>query len=111
MEEKLNQFKTLLAEVDDLGKAAAVLAWDQQAYMPPGGATARANQLATLSRLAHEKFTSDGLGRLLDDLEAETGELPYDDDTASLIRVTRRDYVKARRLPSSFVAELAQASG
>lgn len=111
MSESLNELKTLLAQVDDLGKAAAVLSWDQQAYMPPGGAPARASQLATLSRLSHEQFTGERVGRLLDDLAYETRDLPYDDDTASLARVVKRDYEKAIRLPSAFVAELAEASG
>jgi len=111
MNEQLTELKTLLAEVDDLQKAGAVLAWDQQAYMPPGGAPARASQLATLSRLAHERFTSERIGHLLYELSKETSDLPYDDDTVSLVRVLKRDYEKAVRLPSTFVAELAEASG
>jgi carboxypeptidase Taq len=111
MNEKLNELKRLLGTVDDLSKAEAVLSWDQQAYMPPGGAPARASQLATLSRLAHEHFTSARVGQLLDDLSSEFADLPYDDDTASMLRILRRDYTKALRLPSAFVAELAEASG
>lgn len=111
MKEQLTELKTKLAEVDDLSKAASILGWDQQAYMPPGGAPARASQLATLSRLAHEKFTDERVGRLLYELSKATRDLPYDDDTASLVRVLKRDYEKAARLPSTFVAELAEASG
>lgn len=110
MEQKLNQFKAQLGEIDDLHKAAAILEWDQQAYMPPGGAGARAVQLATLQRLAHDKFTSAEVGNLLGDLEAETRDMPYEDDTVSLLRVTRREYDKACRLPSAFVSELVQAT-
>lgn len=111
MSETLDELKTLLAEIDDLNHAAAVLAWDQQAYMPPGGAPARAGQLGTLSRLAHERFTSERVGTLLEALANETRGLPYEDDTASMARVLRRDYLKAVRLPSAFVAELAETSG
>jgi len=111
MEEKLQVLKTRLAEVDDLQRAAAVLGWDQQTYMPPGGTEARAHQGATLAHLAHQKFTTDEIGALLDDLEAETRGQPYDDDTVSLWRVTGREYDKARRLPSTFVAELARTTG
>jgi carboxypeptidase Taq len=111
MNEKLKELNELLAEVDDLGKATSILSWDQQAYMPPGGSPARAAQMATLSRLAHEKFTSERIGHLLYDLSKDTKDLPYDDDTASLVRVTKRDYEKAVRLPSTFVAELTEASG
>ena len=52
--------------------------------------------MATLARLAHEKFTDPAIGRLLDELRPYEESLPYDSDDASLIRVTRRD-VRARR--------------
>src|SRR5512134_694598 len=74
--------------------------------MPPGGAEARAEQLATLSRISHEMFTADEIGILLDDL-AQAG-FPYESDEASLVRVTRRDYDRARKLPSELVAELSR---
>lgn len=111
MNDLLTELNTRMAEVDDLGKAAAVLSWDQQAYMPPGGAPARASQMATLSRLSHEKFTDERVGVLLYELSKVTSDLPYEDDTASQVRVLKRDYEKAVRLPSTFIAELAEASG
>ena len=106
MQEKLQELKTRLQEIDDLNSASAVLAWDQTTYMPAGGAAARGRQLATLERLAHEKFIDPALGRLLDDLAAYEDSLPYDSDDASLIRVTRREYEKAIQVPASFMAEL-----
>lgn len=107
---KLNELKKRLAEISDINQAAAVLAWDQQTYMPPGGAAARAQQLATLSHIAHEKFIDDALGHLLDELHGYAGSLPYDSDDASLIRVTKRDYDKARKVPPSLVSEIAHAT-
>ena len=107
MEAKLQELRTRLVEVNDLESAAAVLDWDQTTYMPPGGAAARARQIATLSRLAHVKFTSSAIGRLLDDLRPYEQGLPYDSDEASLIRVTRREYEKAIKVPPSFVAQFS----
>jgi len=78
---------------------------DQSTYMPPGGVAARARQMATLSRLAHEKFIDPAIGRLLDDLRLYAGGLPYDSDDASLIRVARRQYERAVCVPPAFVAE------
>ena len=95
-------------EIGDLSSAGAVLGWDQATYMPKGGAAARARQGATLSRLAHEKFTDPALGRLLDGLAAYAEGLPYDSDDASLIRVVRRDYEKATKVPSDFVARWSE---
>jgi len=107
MQEKLTELKTRLQEVYDLHGAAALLYWDQATYMPPGGAEARGQQLATLSRLAQEKFTSPALGQLLEDLQPYQETLPYDNDEASLVRVTRREYERATKLPPAFVAELS----
>jgi carboxypeptidase Taq len=69
MENKLQQLKTILAEVSDLNRVAALLGWDQQTYMPKGGAKHRAHQYATINRLSHTRFTSEEVGRLLDDLQ------------------------------------------
>ena len=105
MKSKLTELKTLLMEVNDLSSAGALLSWDQTTYMPPGGAGARGRQLATLARLAHEKFTDPAIGKLLDDLRPYAESLPYDSDDASLIRVTRREYEKAVKIPSSLISE------
>ncbi len=107
--DKLQQLKDILAEVTDLGRAALVLEWDQETQMPPGGIQSRAEQLATLNRLAHVRFIADNTGRLLSELEDEHANRPYDSDDASLIRVTRRDYDQARKLPPDLVAEVARA--
>jgi carboxypeptidase Taq len=104
MENKLSDLKNRLMEIDDLESAAALLSWEQSTYMPPGGAPARARQLATLGRLAHEKFVDAAVGALLDSLRPYEEALPYDSDDASLIRVTRREYDRAVKVPSSFVA-------
>jgi len=108
MSEKLNRLKEILGEVSDLGRAASVLGWDQQVNMPPMGAEARGQQLATLGKIAQEKFTSDEVGRLLEDLQKEYSDVETDD--GAMIRVASRNYDKAKRVPSSFVAEQAVAA-
>jgi carboxypeptidase Taq len=99
-----------LAEVWDISKSASILAWDQQTKMPARGAAGRAEQLATLGRIAHEKFTDAEVGRLLEQLQGFEEAHPYDSVEASLIRVTRRDWEKARRVPSELRAELTRSS-
>ena len=103
---ELEELENRLREVNDLSSANALLSWDQTTYMPPGGAAARGRQMATLSRLAHEKFTDPEVGRLLDHLRAYEESLPYDSDDASLIRVTRRAYERDTKIPAAFVAQL-----
>jgi carboxypeptidase Taq len=104
MKEKLQELKTRLQEVNDLNSTNAVLGWDQATYMPPGGSAARGRQMATLARLAHEKFTDAAIGKLLDELQPQTEQLSYDSDEASLIRVTRRAYDRATKIPAEFMA-------
>ena len=106
----LEDLKVRLLEVNDLNHAAALLRWDQTTYMPPGGAPARGRQTATLSRLAHEKFTDPAVGRLIEQAEKETAGLPADSDGASLVRVTRREYEQSVRIPSSLVSEFNEHS-
>ncbi len=110
METKLTQLKELLYEVYDLQAAAALLGWDQQTYMPPAGAEARGQQLSTLEKLAHLKFTSPEIGRLLEELSPFAESLDPDSDEAALIRVTRREYEKRTRVPAEWVAEFAQVT-
>src|SRR5918995_4460897 len=106
MEPKYEELRKRLIAINDLRAASAVLRWDQTTYMPPGGAASRGRQLATLGRLAHEQFTDDTIGALLDDLKSYEEGLPADSTEASLIRVTRKDYEKATKVPASFVAEM-----
>ncbi len=108
--EKLQQLKNLLGEVWDISMAAAVLGWDQETYMPPGGSKARGIQLSTLSRIAHTKFTSPKIGELLSELEPEAANWDPDSDEARLVKVTRRDYDKATKVPSDFVAEMTRVA-
>jgi carboxypeptidase Taq len=104
----LTALRERLAGVADVAKAAGVLGWDQRVTMPPGGGEARAEALATLSRIAHETFSSDETGRLLDAAAPLEDELPFDSDDASLIRVTRRDWEKERRVPPELSAEMTR---
>jgi len=110
MEEKLQQLREILAEISDLSYTAALLAWDQQTYMPTGGAEARGNQLALLGRLVHERATSPELGKLLDELKPVVASLDPDSDDARLVKVTTRGYEKAVRVPTKHVVEFSQAT-
>jgi carboxypeptidase Taq len=98
-----------LAEIHDVRMARSILSWDQHTKMPPKGGEVRAEQLGTLDRIAHELFIADEIGELLEGLRQYEEGLSYDSDEASLIRVTRRDYDKARRVPPDLRAELTRA--
>lgn len=108
MQEKLDQLKAILAEVYDLSSAAALLGWDQQTYMPSAGAEGRGHQIATLEKIAHNKFTSDQVGQLIEDLVADLKQLDPDSDDACLIKVSDREYKKQTRVTSEWVENFAR---
>ena len=110
MADALQQLKERLVEVGDLGKVARLLGWDQQTMMPPAGTAHRADQFSTLLRIVHEKFTDPEVGRLLDELQPLEDSLDPDSDDAALIRLTRRDFEKAVKVPAALRAATARAA-
>ena len=100
----LNELKSRLLEISDLGAAGSLLSWDQATYMPRGGAPARSRQSATLHRLAHQQLVDPAMGRLLDALAPFAERLSPDLDDAGLIRVAKRDFEKALKVPPDHVA-------
>lgn len=105
----LNALKKHLGQVKDLESAANLLEWDQETYMPEGAATARAHQISTLRKLAHELFTSDALGELLEEADRQVDPTDRLDTNAAIVRVTKRDFDRARKLPATLVAAFARA--
>jgi carboxypeptidase Taq len=107
---RFDELRRRLGEISDVERASYLLSWDQETKMPPLGAPARAEQLATLARLAHELGTAPELGELLEELRAlEDGAEPGSFE-ASVVRVARRDHERKRRVPSELQAELTRAS-
>ncbi len=110
MNPQFEMLKKRLGEIVDLNKAQAVLGWDQRTMMPAKGGPARAEQLATLARVIYEKATSEEMGRLLEDLSPYEESLPYESDKASLIRISRRDYEKLRKVPAELRVEMTRTA-
>ncbi|HEU0336203.1 MAG TPA: carboxypeptidase M32 [Gaiellaceae bacterium] len=110
MEAAYQELRRRLGVVTDLNTAAELLFWDQTVMMPPTGARVRAGQLETIQRLAHEHAVDDEVGRLLEQLRPLEESLPYDSDEASLIRVARHDWEKARRVPPELAAEITRVA-
>src|SRR5690349_3152038 len=102
----LDSLRERLAELSDLAALARLAAWDQRTMMPPEGAAARAHQLATVTRLSHDLETADEVGEWLEAIDDE-GLADIDRD---LVRVARRDWDRARRVPRELAGELAEAA-
>ena len=109
-QEKYTQLRAKLAEIINLEHAVRLLNWDRETYMPPGGAAGRSDQIALLTGLHHERLTADELGHLLEDLSAGMDGLDPDSDEARIIRVSKRDYDRERKLPKELVEQISRAT-
>jgi carboxypeptidase Taq len=107
----LDRLRAALGEIADLRHAEQLLDWDSRVSMPPAGARARADASATLTRMLHERAVGDEMAALLDELAPLERELDPDSVEAALIRVTRRDWDRYRRVPADLAAELSRSSG
>ena len=113
MSTKVNSYEKLLAisrEAAALQSIGYLLEWDQETYMPRSGNEHRAEQLALIASLAHEKITSEEVGELLEACAEETtGNDPLAVRSVNL-RELRRRYDRQRKLPRRLVEELARTA-
>lgn len=73
--------------------------WDYETLMPPGAATARADALADLAALLHQRRTDPALGAQLARAEQE----PLGDDQRANWREMRRVIRSEQALPEALV--------
>ncbi len=102
--ERLAALRERLGLVADLEQALALLGWDQNTYMPPGGSEARGQQMATLASLRHASLVAPETLDLVAALETDTLE----GDDALLLREVRREVDQQVRLPVDLVQALAK---
>ena len=99
-------YKNTLQKIADIKYASAVLRWDQETYLPSKGNDARGRQIATLNEMAHEQFTDEKLGSLLN-------ELVNDESLSTVekrnVQLSLEDYNKNKKLPSAFVRQMSEA--
>lgn len=74
--------------------------WDQQTYMPRGGADARGEHVGSLSRQQHEIFTDQVTGDLL---TACASEVDSSSDEGAMVRAVQRDFDLATKIPAALV--------
>ena len=101
-----NEYKTKMQKIADVKYASALLQWDQETYLPPKGNEIRGRQIATLSELAHQKFTDEKFGALLNEL-VNKDELTYTEKRN--VELSLYDFNKNKKLPSGFVRQMSEA--
>ncbi len=104
-----HDYDTLIDRVREVGALASVeelLGWDQETYMPAHGLKARAEQLAAMARITHERQTNPQIGELLNRLDGSI----TDPQPLANLREIRRGYDRAVKIPADLVARIARAS-
>jgi carboxypeptidase Taq len=97
-------------ELATLNSASAVLGWDEQTYMPRGGANHRGSQMALLAGLHHERATDPRIGDLLESIEGSSLVAEPESGAAVNVRELRRSYERRTQLPKALVEELARTT-
>jgi len=98
-----------LREAATFTSIRSLLAWDQETMMPSRAAEFRAEEMALISALEHERLTAPRTGELLAACEADPS-LGADEAAAANLREARRDYDRATRIPTDLVAEMARTT-
>ncbi len=106
----LEKLRGRMAELSDLAAIEMLAGWDQLVMMPGDGAAARAQQLGTLARLTHERATGEEIGGWLEEIDGAPDAAALDELDRDIVRVARRDWERARRVPDELAVELARAA-
>lgn len=93
-----------------LRSVSRLLSWDQRTYIPPKGHTLRADQLALMARLIHERETDPRVGEYLAQVEGSDLIADPGSPAAVNVREWRRTFERATRIPPELAVALAQAS-
>jgi len=108
MKKKYPELKRRMKEAQAIGAASGLAGWDQETMMPPKAAGSRAEQLAALAGVYHEKTTEPAIGRLLRKLTKDGKGLGSGE--RACVREWMRDYRRATKLPVDLVRELAKVT-
>ena len=103
--ELYNDYKTKMQKIADVKYASAVLQWDQETYLPPKGNECRGRQIATLSEIAHQQFTNEKIGALLNEL---MGKDDLSNKEKRNVQLSLEDYNKANKFSSNFVRQMSE---
>ena len=104
-EELYDEYKTKMQKIADVKYASAVLQWDQETYLPPKGNEFRGRQIATLTEIAHQQFTDEKIGALLNELMSKDD---LSDKEKRNVQLSLEDFNKANKFTSHFVRQMSE---
>jgi len=110
MTSPLDTLHGLLGEIADLDSATALLDWDQLVMMPPRGAAARGEALATLAKITHERWTSPALAEAVAGAQEAVAGLPTEAPSRANVRLALREIERRTLVPADLAAAIARHS-
>ncbi len=90
-----------------LEQTSALLEWDEETQMPPDGIEGRSEQISLIKGYIHDLKSSEKMGKALREIEAN--DLASTDAQKALIRIYRKEYDDAVKIPKTLVLELSDA--
>ena len=87
-----------------------LLDWDERTQLPAAAGAYRADQIAYVAGLYHQKQTDSRVGQWLAELADNSLATDPHSDSGAVIRLLQRDFDKKTRLPQALVEELARTS-
>lgn len=93
-----------------LGSCAALLGWDERTYMPAGGVNHRAEQMALIAGMMHEKTIDPKIGELLNVVRNSDLMNGGSTDAAVIVREVGRFHERATKMPQALVEELTRTA-
>jgi carboxypeptidase Taq len=91
-------------ETEALGQVAGRLGWDQETVMPRGAAEQRAEEMAAMEGVLHARRTDPRIADWLGQAVAA------DDVAAAQLRLIRRSYERATKVPARLAQEIARVT-
>ncbi|MBO9455505.1 carboxypeptidase M32 [Paracoccus sp. R12_1] len=103
----MSAFDDLLAfqrQTEALSSIAERLGWDQETVMPRGATEQRAEEMAAIEEVLHDRRTDPRLGEWLAAAE------PRDEAETRIVELIGRDFTRASRVPARLASELAKTT-
>lgn len=91
-----------------VGAIDALLGWDERVWLPPAAGAYRAEQIAFLAGLQHDRWTDAAFGDWLDQLTSSPLAADRHSDEGTTIRQLKRARDRRVKLPRRLVEELAR---
>lgn len=91
-------------QTEALSSVAERLGWDQETVMPRGATEQRAEEMAAMEEVLHERRTDPRIGEWLAAAEPQT------DVETRILELIARDFSRSSRIPARLAAELARVT-